>query len=546
MAIVDNDYAAYVQTSAGEVPLKDLNAQEALEDIKVGWNGTTYDTPGDAVRGQVGSLSEEIKKAGASLAISITGIYSPFIINDNNFGITVPDSITGFITDTTFTTFNSKNRSISFPEINVDYAMPAMVLIRNNELLSFIMKQAAFEDIKTGDVIIAVYHINKTKGIIKTHYDINMYPNTIRNDVNINEKYKVDLAIGVTGEYVPFTIDNENKKVSIPEKISGFITSTMFVPFTGTERDVYYPEITVTYGMPVTLVIRNKKPLFIEQKMESLSGGFLKNDIIIGVFHMSQKGVLSVHYDPTFYPKALNKKNIDNSYNVVKHEIYRIFKKVVCCGDSYTSGHIVDKEGVAHPTNEEFAWPHYMGLMSGNEYVNCGKSGANAKTWLTSERGLAKAISSGKAQAYIIGLAINDSSNTSNHLDIGTPSDIGTDNKTYYGCYSKIIRELHAINNDAIIFVQTLPRTGDKYDPYNEAVEYIANLYKDEYHVHVLDLLKYKDTLYSIGSITGDSIGGHYTAIGYAQFAKCLSIVMSDYISENIEDFQEVAFIPYD
>ena len=143
-------------------------------------------------------------------------------------------------------------------------------------------------------------------------------------------------------------------------------------------------------------------------------------------------------------------------------------------------------------------------------------------------------------------MAINDSSDSVNHLDLGSPEDIGTENKTYYGCYSKIIRELHAINNEAIIFVQILPRTGDRYDPYNEAVRHIANLYKEEYHVHVLDLLKYKDTLYSIGSITGDSIGGHYTAIGYAQFAKCLSIVMSDYISENIEDFQEVAFIPYD
>ena len=38
------------------------SADAALADIKVGWDGTTYDTPGDAVRGQIGELKGDLDK----------------------------------------------------------------------------------------------------------------------------------------------------------------------------------------------------------------------------------------------------------------------------------------------------------------------------------------------------------------------------------------------------------------------------------------------------------------------------------------------------
>lgn len=224
----------------------------------------------------------------------------------------------------------------------------------------------------------------------------------------------------------------------------------------------------------------------------------------------------------------------------------KIFKRVCCCGDSFTSGHIADASGTARPTNEEYAWPHYMATETGNEWINCGQSGANVLTWQTSSRGLPKAKAAGKVQAYVIGLMINDrSSGTDRYVDLGTVHDIGTNAETYYGGMSKIIRELNAISPEAKIFVLTCPQTGDLYPAYNQAVRDIVEAYEGSYPVHCLDLLAYADR-YAAPSLTGDAWYGHYTAIGYEQFAEIFSGILSEYINANIPAFRDVPFIEYD
>lgn len=256
-------------------------------------------------------------------------------------------------------------------------------------------------------------------------------------------------------------------------------------------------------------------------------------------------------------PLSVNVEELRNSVSDMETEIsnmktirnngqtYKIFRKVCCCGDSYTSGHM-SVNGTTAITNEDFAWPHYMSTMSGNEWVNCGASGANVLTWQTKERGLPKATATGKVQAYVIGLMLNDTANgTDRYVAIGTASDIGTNAQTYYGGMSAIVRKLNAISPNAKIFIQTCPRNESKFVPYNQAVLDIVEAYRDTYPVHCLDLRNYAD-LYSAESITKDEIGGHFTAIGYEQFAEILSVAMSDYINENIKNFQDVAFIEYD
>ena len=225
-----------------------------------------------------------------------------------------------------------------------------------------------------------------------------------------------------------------------------------------------------------------------------------------------------------------------------------IFRKVVCCGDSYTAGYITDSSGKAHPYNEDYSWVHYMSARTSREWVNCGVSGANVITWQTKAGGLEKARLCGKAQAYVVGLGLNDSSkpaDKAHYVTLGSEFDIGTKKKTYYAGLSAIIRELHNINPEAVIFVQTIPDSSSKHEKYNKAIRNVCKLYKQSYNVHLLDLYKYQ-YLYQSSTIRQDAMEGHYTAIGYEQFAENLEYIMSDYINNNVKDFQNVAFIPYE
>jgi lysophospholipase L1-like esterase len=270
---------------------------------------------------------------------------------------------------------------------------------------------------------------------------------------------------------------------------------------------------------------------------------FINHDGYLGI-------ILRKHDNSDITPSEYNSIiSVDSSPSCPKLDrlTCKIFRKVVCCGDSYTAGYIRTDEPAGTPsvmTHEDYAWPHYMETLTGNKWENCGSSGATTVTWQTVQRGLPKAQSLGKSQAYVIGLMINDVG-TTYHVDIGTISDIGTDANTYYAQMSKIIRELHTINEDAIIFVNTCPRTDPDFAPYNKAVRDIVNAYKTTYHAHCVDLYNYK-YLYDNASLTGDSLNGHFSAIGYEQFAEIYAYILSDYINSHITDFQSVHKIPYD
>ena len=266
-----------------------------------------------------------------------------------------------------------------------------------------------------------------------------------------------------------------------------------------------------------------------------------KYRLYVGDEYGMQSEIADVNASLKSVQETLDKSAQGGSLN---HLTCAIFKKVVCIGDSATSGHITGTDKAVYGDNPEFAWPSFLARLTGNEYINLGINGATAKTWISSASGLAKAkLLANKAQAYLIGFGMNEALSGA---DVGTSADIGSATaETYYRYMSELIRDIAAINADAHIFVQTIPRDDDeKFTKINTAIKDIVSTYQATYNVHCLDLLEYKD-LYSIKSITDDYNASHWSAIGYQQFAQILALIWSNYINANVKKFVDVFKIPY-
>ena len=231
----------------------------------------------------------------------------------------------------------------------------------------------------------------------------------------------------------------------------------------------------------------------------------------------------------------------------------KAFRRVGCIGDSYTEGYI-NIGGGSVTIDKNYAWPHYMESITGNVWTNFGKSGSSCKSWVDggaySNLMLVQADGN-KCQAYVIGLMINDSDpNAHAYVAVGTPSDIGTEENTYYAYYYRLIQAVHAVNAEAPIFCATCPRTESRFSDYNAAVRRIVTYCQNEnLPVFLLDLAgsKYNTTEYYKHPIfSTDYINGHYTAIGYELMAECYVRVISDVINENISSFKNIHLIDYD
>ena len=124
-----------------------------------------------------------------------------------------------------------------------------------------------------------------------------------------------------------------------------------------------------------------------------------------------------------------------------------IFRKIVCVGDSLSSGEFeaCDEQGnKTYHDMFEFSWGPYIARMCGSEVYNFSRGGMTAKEYCESfaeQKGFWD--SKYAAQAYIIALGINDL--LGQKQEVGSVADVDWSNwrnnkPTFSGYYAQIVQ----------------------------------------------------------------------------------------------------------
>lgn len=207
-------------------------------------------------------------------------------------------------------------------------------------------------------------------------------------------------------------------------------------------------------------------------------------------------------------------------------------------GDSMSAGYtniggitITSEQGVARKAN----WVSYMELNTGRTVENLAVGGSTTQTWRDSLLTKLK-----KHECYIVYLGGNDiSSNT----EIGASSDIMADynnNKnSYYGNYDYIVRYIHNYNPKATIFCISntwWDCSNNKYIEYNKAIKYICNLYK---YTSYIDITTFAT---SDNKILAPNFNGHFSPLGYSVYGKYIQKAINDYMLNNPSKFLAIPY----
>ena len=215
-----------------------------------------------------------------------------------------------------------------------------------------------------------------------------------------------------------------------------------------------------------------------------------------------------------------------------------IFDKIGVVGDSYASGEIYKPDGTFIADNYKISWIQQLARRNGFTGFNFSTGGLSTRTWLTSPHGLEQLNSSDICDLYILALGINDYYGLGESY-LGTENDITTKADTFYGNYAKIIESIQAKSSSAKLIMLDIAIKNNEnstnkalINKFNDAIVTIAN------HYNIPVAYQTKNKYFNSDMYKNCMYHGHPSIIGYSAMATQLENTLSECMVENQAYFE--------
>lgn len=509
---------------SGEAP----SAAE-VQNARIGADGITYDTLGNAIRGQVGDLKSALNDADIFKQINISDADAGWISWDGQV-------ITGQ-SDWYHKTFNVKKGDI-VKVYSSGYATNVSMIgvysngTYTNKVRSVDATVQWYEYTFTEDctAYVTIHNLSTSKVEVVTPCASDADFTDAKNELS-NELSLTNILINKIGY----------KKIDLSDAVAGWIQAT--------DGSV----IQSGAWMHKDVELKCGDILHVYARGYSTNVGMIspKTNSGYGSYYVRSEGY--VFKDYTYEATAdmtvgITIDSITNSFVYIdskKTNLIQLFHKIGIIGDSLSSGVVYDANGANPINNYDYSWLSCIGRKNGIDVYHYATGGMFCKRWMGWSRGARAFGGDQQVQAeicpmYIIALGTNDANTETSGYDIGTISDAaGTD--SFVGYYKQIINTVHTYQPNAVILCVSLYNRSDTAITYSEMIENIAELYSYCYYVPLIDYLPQRLT-----SNFGDSSiwikTNHYSGLGYVVVAEIMEKLINNIIWDNISDFKQLAY----